>query len=172
MENDSFKNQFKQNIQTTLAREQVTTKSADSKLPLAIALALAAVLIVETIALMVFIINYIPSSVSEPSYSDEGSEYLAGSYLYDENSDLYAINVECTSESGAVFSFSINNQYNELTQDSSDTNGTYSISHSKLILLSEPRSNGEERVLYFDGFSLADGTTFYDCQDKDIEENL
>lgn len=124
------------------------------------------VIFIETIALIIFIIN--ASLPQEPSYvafsetDNEGddeantSEITNSNYIFNVDNNLIAFNLKCTFND-KHFSFSSDNTYTE-----NDNGGTYSILNDSIVSIID--SNENSRTLYFDGFTLADGLDIYDCE--------
>ena len=168
MENDNFEQQFQQNLQASMA-QPVANESSSGKLPLIISIALAAVILVESIALVITLNNYFAIMNGEEdgdAITVEEEPADNGVYVYDDNYNLTAMNITCTSENGAKFVLTNTKNYQELDSSSSQIgSGTYSIINDSLIPLSGANNN-QERVLYYDGFNLADGTTLYECEEN------
>lgn len=168
MENENFEQQFQQNLQASMA-QPVANNTGSGKLPLIISIALAAVVLVESIALVITLNNYFAitngdEDVEEVAIDEE--EENNGVYIYDDDYNLTAMNITCTAENGAKFVLTNAKNYQELDSSSSQIgSGSYSITNDSLVSLSGANNN-QERVLYYDGFSLADGTTLYECEEN------
>ena len=168
MDNNSYEQEFQQNLQASMAQPMADNTSS-GKLPLIISIALAAVVLVESIALLVTLNNYfsiVNGGEDTEEITVESEEENDGTYVYDNDYNLTAMNVTCTSENGAKFVLTGSNNYQELNSDSSQIgSGSYSILNDSLVSLSGSNNN-QGRVLYYDGFSLADGTTLYQCEEN------
>lgn len=174
MENNNFEQQFAQNLQATAAQAQPYTAAASSssKLPLVVAIALAAVTLVESIVLIITLSNYF--SIVKETNEEVSEEYSLGddydaeaNYVYDEDYNLTAFEATCTNEDGSSFIFTKNNTFEELNSASSTVNsGTYSIINDDIIPLSSSSTN---KVLYYNGFMVADGTKLYNCEENTTE---
>lgn len=172
--NSSFEQQFVQNIQNA-AQSQVepprSSKSSSAsqpspKIPLIISLILAVIVLIEAIALLIVTISYFSLSDAyynyEVSISDESDSGLEA-YSFDTEGNLTAISLNCTSDNG-TYNFKSDNTYEQQERSSgASSSGAYSILNDSLISLSG--SNDSEKVLYFDGFDIADGTTIYQCEE-------
>ena len=167
--NRNFEQQFTQSLKASASApsaQSITASSENSKLPLIVAIVLAIVTLVETIALIISLTNRPTTSVSEPEedvYYGEvpvnGEEYSDENYTYDDELNLIAFRATCVAENGSSYSFDISNNFTYSGDSSS--NGTYTISDSDLISLSN-----NDKVLYYNGISVADGLTIYNCEEE------
>ncbi len=171
MDNNNFEQQFSQNVKSTMpAPAPVAVGGDSSKLPLIVAAILGVVTLVESIILIVTLINFFQAVnpeeeviTSEDTYLDIGEDGLSG---YDDEGNLIWLNLTCTNkESGDkyVLTESKNFQFSGSSQTNS---GTYTITNDSLISLSGANGN---KVIFYDGYSLADQLTVYDC-DFDVEQ--
>ncbi len=164
MDNENFKQQFTQNIRSASV-QPVAAVGAPSRLPFIIALALAAIVLVESIALLVTLTNYF-SAVNnyfavEPDDVINEEAYVDNTYVFDKDGNLSAMELICTSTAGNKYVFNKDNTFVQSDSSSNQTgSGSYSITNDSLISL-----NNSDHVLYYDGFSVADGTTLYSCEE-------
>ena len=171
MENNNFEQQFQQDIKSSMV-QPVAKDSGASKLPLVISIALAAVILVESIALVITLSNYFSLVNGGGEYEDS---VIAddieddNSFVYNDDYNLTAMNITCIAGDGAKFVFAIDNNYQQYNASSSVINsGTYSITNDSLVALSNS-SNQQGKVLYYDGFTIADGLTIYNCETNTTE---
>jgi len=167
MDNQNFEQQFTQNIRATAA--PIAPVGAEgSKLPLVIAIALAAIVLVESIALIITISNYFTAvneyfSVEEEIIPEGNEPEDNGTYVYDENTNLIALNITCATENGAKFNLTNTKKIEQYDSTGSLVgSGNYSILNDSIISITGSNS---DRTLYYDGFVLADGTTLYNCEE-------
>ena len=159
---NNYEQQFTQSLQAAPASAGVTT---NSKLPLIVAAILAAVTLVESIALVISLTNQSNLATEEEdiSYVDD-SDYSAADYVYDDEDNLSAVNLNCKNENGAYYKLTTDKNYQQYDASNQMVgSGTYSIVRDSIIPLSSSNGNGSEHVLFYDGVILADGTTVYDC---------
>ena len=160
MDNNNFEQQFTQNLKAMPM--QPAEASGSSKLPLVISVALAVIVIVQSIALIITLTNYFSIANGEAEYSDVEEEpvisddYNDSDYVYDSEDNLTAVNITCKGSNGASIQLTTDNKY----QSGSDY-GTYTIIRDSIVPVTS--SDGTKKVLYYDGVILADGTTIYDC---------
>ena len=168
--NSNFEQQFTQNLNAGAPTMQpIETTTGSSKLPLIVAIALAAITLVESIVLIITLSNYF--SLANDTYSEDIEEESAvdevivdNNYNYDDNDNLVSLNATCTNNSGATYTLKTDNSYTLSGSDSANTSGTYTVTNDSLISLS-----GSNKVLYYDGISLADGLTIYECEENGSE---
>lgn len=168
--NDNFEQQFAKNVQQAVATQppikptsdsNVSSHAASSKIPWIIIAGLSFVILLQVIALIIVLTNFAPeTSIESDADTEEDSViYNDPNYKYDDNGNLIAFNLTC-SNNGANLAFSINNQYT-----SPNNSGTYSITNNNIISLDD----NPNHILYYDGFSIIDGTTIYNCEDSTTE---
>lgn len=166
---NSFEQQFTQNLKATPIQPVEAPSSDSSKLPLVISIVLAAIVLFESIALVVALTNYFDTfSYSESEEIVLDDDPTSSNYSFDEDDNLVAFAATCTnSDTGASFTLSKNNSYRE---NSSATNltgsGSYAIKRDSIITFTD--STGEKKTLFYDGYILTDGITIYDCEETDL----
>lgn len=171
MDNNNFEQQFTQNIKATPTQAMGASVDASgngggSRLPLIIALALGAITFVESIVLMITLVNYF-SYVNE-DYNPEEDTYVDdavddGDYKYDVDDNLIAFNETCRGENGSYYSFGSDNKYQFFDSSSNPTDsGTYTLIREAVVTLN---GNSQNKTLYYGGGFIADGTVIYDCEE-------
>ncbi len=172
MDNNNYEQQFSQNVKSTMpAPAPIAVGGESSKLPLIVAAILGVVTLVESIILIVTLINFFQLAnpgeedviTSEDTYLDIGEDGTSG---YDDDGNLVWLNLTCTnSESGDKYTLTESGSY-QFSGSSQTGSGEYTIVNDSLISLTGASGN---KVLFYDGYSIADELTLYDC-DFDIEE--
>lgn len=147
------------------------------KIPLIVAAVLGVVVVIETIFLVMAMTNNPNVATEEEEVYDETAleeetlEEDDGSYVYDEDDNLIAVEATCTAENGASFALTTDNKYSQYDATSNQVgSGTYSIIESSVIPLTSANAGDPQKVLYYDGWILADGTTIYNCEEEVTEE--
>lgn len=175
MDNNNYEQQFIQNTrqsnQPMAPRPAAAPSTSGSVLPLVIAIILAFIVLIESIVLAIFAVNYF---TPEEEFEDittvnDSPEALsaAGSYTYDANYGITAFNLTCTSDDGATFTFTKAKEYQQTDTSSNPvSNGTYSIINSGAVVLDDPNTSGEDKIVYYDGYNIIDGVTFYACEEN------
>ena len=167
---NNFEQQFTQNLQTSMAAAPSATQN-NNKLQLVITIALAAIVLFESIALLIALINF-PSPNDNLAYENSESEqveseeveFVEDTFFYDENDNLVALNLKCTSDDGATMVFASDNTFKQYDQNTTMIESTnYSIHDSKLIEVLNPINSESPKVFYFDGMDVADGLKIYKC---------
>ena len=172
MDNQNFEQQFTQNVRSSAVQPVGVESSSSSKLPLVISIALAAIILVESIALLITITNYSNAVNEYFSYDGDAGEVVdeggvdgttEDDYVYDDNGNLTAMEINCTNESGTKIKLDKSNKLEILDSNSNVTNsGSYTILRDSVISLT---GSSNDRTFYYDGLILADGTTIYDCEE-------
>lgn len=179
--NSDFEQQFKQNLNATApatapAQPVLRESTGGSKLPLVIAIALAAVTLVESIVLLITLTNYFSylndMSEGDTAITPEDDSYLSSIYTYDNNDHLVAMNLTCKAEDGAYYVFTTEKKFEQHnTTGAVTSSGTYTITNDSLISI--PSANGtESKTLYYDGFDVADELTIYECEENVTETGV
>ena len=162
--NGNFEQQFTQNVKATTPAPVITPDTAGTnKLPLVIAIVLAAITLVESIALIITLSNYFALINEEPEGYEVPVEEPSedDTYIYDDDYNLTAMNLTCVAEDGSSYELSTDNQFKQYNGAGSlAASGPYTVTNDSLISLS-----GSNKVLYFDGFDIADGLTVYSCEE-------
>lgn len=169
MDNNDFEQEFSQKVKSSVSPSKPVTVSGEpSRLPLIIAAVLAAITLIESIILVITLVNYFQEMnpivddavVEEDYYVEDG---LSG---YDNDGNLIWLDLTCTNkDSGDKIILSKSNTLQQFEGSTLVKSSTYSIVNDSLISL----SGDEGKVLFYDGWSVADGLKIYDC-DFDVEE--
>lgn len=171
----NFEQQFTQNVKATATQPVYEAQSVgttgNSKLLIAITIALAAIVLVESIALVLTLSNYFSYTNAESGGEENEASYEENTsnpnYSWDESYNLTAMNLTCTAEDGSYFTFDLNNKYEEHNSTSAIASlGSYAITNGSLVSLSN-----SGKVLYYDGWDIADGLTIYKCEENVTESD-
>lgn len=171
MDNSNFEQQFTQNVKTT-AMPPVPSMASEGtgKLPLIIAIILGVVTLIETIVLVITLSGHFAylNSNSEVDYETAvEDDYVNSAYVYDKDYNLTALNLTCVASDGSTYELTTDNQFSQHDNNGSPiASGSYSITNDSLISLADTN-----KVLYFDGFDVADGLTVYTCKEVATETN-
>ena len=147
--------------------------TSQSPLALVVAIILGIIVILESIALIVAIANY-PTSTDSSSLADEenadtaevSTEYSESSYRYSDSGDLVAFSGTCNNSEGATLKLNKENTYSKVNPSGATTeSGNYEITRGNII----STSNGG--VMYYDGYSVADGLNIYNCELETVESS-
>lgn len=180
MDNNSYEQEFIKNIKQTKqpaspprpTPKPITNSSTPS---LIVSIILGIIVLVESVALVIFAINY---GEVLGLYGETGAEYIEGSieetpeslseksaFNYDDEYNITAFNLVCNTEDGSQYEFTKTGTYQKTSNASSSTDsGTYSIVNNSAVVLENP-SRTDDIVVYFDGDTIIDGTDFYTCDD-------
>ena len=170
---NNFEEQFTQNLRATPiqpARINKQSSNGGSRLPLIISVALAAILLIESIALVITLVNYFDTfSYDEESYVEDDDTDI-DNYVTDDAGNFVAFNATCTNpETGAYYTFSNNNSYREYASGSNlASSGTYSIKLDSIIVFNSPTDSNKKNLVY-DGFLLTDGEVIYECEEPEAD---
>lgn len=168
---NNYEQQFAQSIQAAPAPVGTTS---NSKLPLIIAAILAAITLIESIALVISLTNQSNLATEEETAEAivDDTDYNASDYVYDNEDNLTAIKLKCTAENGAYFQLDTDRNYQQYDASGQAVgSGTYSILRDSIVSLSSSNGGNSEHVLFYDGIILADGTTVYDCTTTEAVED-
>ena len=197
MDNSNLDQQFKQSINAVAPKPvavshpvsntnsnpspNITKQSNSEKLPWIVSIILAAIILIESIALVIFLIihfnmvnnTYEIEDVEIPEYSNEETvieeDVSDSNYIYDENYNLTAANLTCVADDGATIVLDTSNNYERYDGSSSTIDsGSYTIKNDSLISLKTSGSDNG-KVLYFDSTTIADDLIIYDCERIDAE---
>ena len=171
MDNSNFEQQFKQNVKTSAMAPVPTASTGETnKLPLIIAIVLAIVTLVESIVLIIALSNR-PSVQTETSENNDYQtpiaydDYIRSAYVYDDDYNLIAVNFSCVADDKSSYILTASNYFEQRDSAGSVTaSGDYSISNDSLVSLKD-----SGKVLYYDGFNIADGLTIYKCEEVATE---
>ena len=197
MDNSNLDQQFKQSINAVAPKPvavsrpvsninsnpspNIIKQSNSEKLPWIISIILAAIVLIESIALVIFLIihfnmvnnTYEIEDVEIPEYSNEETvieeDVSDSNYIYDENYNLTAANLTGVADDGATIVLDTSNNYKRYDGSSSTIDsGSYTIKNDSLISLKTSGSDNG-KVLYFDSITIADDLIIYDCERIDAE---
>ena len=181
MNDNTYEQEFIKNVRqaahaTPPAKTKVGDSAAGSKLPLILSIFLTFVVLVESVALIVFAVNYAevldlygedvtieydsskdsPEDLSEDSKFNYDSEYL-----------VTAFDLECTAEDGTKYSFTKSGSYKKTDKTSAVTDsGSYSIVNGGAVVLNGGNNTSDEKnIVYYDGYSIMEGLNFYTCDE-------
>lgn len=164
--NGNYERQFAQNLKSATPIPMENASTGSNKLLLVITIMLAIITLMESIALITTLNNYF-SIMNEEVVVDESSfeeEPVYDAYVYDDDYNLTAFNLICTTEDGSYFSFDSDKKFEQHnTTGAISASGSYTITNDSLITLS-----GSDKVLYYDGFDIADGLTIYNCEENAV----
>lgn len=173
MENNSFEQQFKQNVDnkmTELVSNPPKPPRSKVNVPVIISIILAIIVLIETIAICIMVHNHF-ASTNEDFYEVIELEEANDDILLDEEKRLVAMNLTCINDSGDYFTFSTDSTFEEYDSTSNLLgSGTYSVFNDSIIILNNP-DGVQERTLYYNWLNLANGTTLYDCRTDSDENN-
>lgn len=99
-------------------------------------------------------------SLVQPAANDAGSVPRENiNATFDSNGELATFNAICVTDDGAYFKIFKSGTYEQYDASTNLINsGNYSMVNGIVVSISP------DRVLYYDGYYLADGTTIYDCE--------
>lgn len=169
--NGNFEQQFTQDLKTVAPAPVKAPSTGSNKVLLAITIALTVITLVESIALVITLSNYfsIVNGEDDAAYeipSEEG--YANEAYTYDDEYNLISVNLDCVAEDGAAYELRADNKFEQYNGAGSlAASGPYTITNDSLISLS-----GSNKVLYYDGFEIADGLTIYTCKEVATEADI
>ncbi len=172
--NNNFEQQFTQNVKSVTPVQSVAAGEGSSKLPLIISIVLGAVTLIESIILVVTLVNFfqvvnpteeeINADVEEYDTIGDDDEFVG----YNDDDEVDWLNLTCTNEeTGNQYVLTQSKSFQKYENSSLVNSGSYAVFNDSLISL----SGDEGKVLFFDGYSIADGLTVYDC-DFDLEESV
>ena len=167
MDNSSFEQQFAQSLNTA-PLQPANGGTSNSKLPIIISIVLAVIVVIESIALVITMNQYLSTPVEETAVTEEDTdenedEPVDENYVYDNNDYLIAMNANCKAPDGSTIVLDIANNYT--ATGTLTGSGTYTVVNESLISLSN-----NSNVLYYDGWNLADGLVIYTCEQTNNTE--
>ena len=181
MNDNSYEQEFIKNVKRASGPSVGGANSgatSSSKLPLVVSILLAIIVLVESVALIVFAINYAEVldlygedvAVEYDSSKDSPEDLSENSnFTFDNDYNVTAFNLECVSEDDAKYSFTKAGEYKKTDKTSAVTDsGSYSIVNSGAVILNS-RSDaigGEKKIVYYDGYNIMDGLNFYTCDEE------
>ena len=180
MDNNSYEQDFIKNVKQTKqpaapSRSTSKTTTSTSMLPTIVAIILGLIVLVESVALVIFAINY---GVVLDLYGDSTIEYVdeetegtpeslseSSSYEYDEDFNVVAFDLICSAEGGSRYEFAKSGAYQKTDSGSNLLDsGTYSILENSVVVLKNP-DRTEDEFIYYDGYDvIIEDDTFYDCE--------
>jgi len=166
---NSFEQQFVQNVKNNISEDSQAANikiESSHKFIFIIAIIISVISLIELVILAILLINFTSTIMFENDSEDsvDEVEIAANSpYVWDNEGDLIAVGITCKNQNNASFTLTKTNKFT-MYDDSSNIidTGSYSIVNDSLIPLSG--STNQEKVLYYDGFVLADGTDIYECE--------
>ena len=173
---NNFEQQFIKDVASNPAVNEpvVTTKTDSNKDGLGLFKVLAVIAVTLNIVVIIMIgilMNSVTNLASNSDSSTEEIEYenseedddFSSNYVFDDDGNLTAMAATCTNDDGVTLKFSKDNTYAESdTASSTVDSGTYSVLRSEIITIVDTKN--DSRVLYYDGFMIADGETIYECE--------
>lgn len=166
MDKENYEQQFMQNIKSGTSNKNPETPSHKpaSSLPLVIAIILAIIVLIESIVLIIVLANLFGGYVSDLDVTYEISDDEEEYYIFDDQGDISAFSITCTSDDNSQYSFGKNQQYKAYNAESELLDsGSYSIIRSDIIVLGEPSTNN--KTLFYDGANVVDDLVFYECEE-------
>ena len=171
MDNQSFEQQFTQNVRSSAVQPTSMESGGSSKLPLIVSAILAVIVLIESVALIIMLSNY--STANNEYFADDTTEIGSedgtdDTFVYDEDGNITAMEITCTNENGAKITLSKSNKLEIFDANSTlIDSGDYTITYDSIISFT---GSGNDRPLYYDGSFLADDTVIYDCEETIDEE--
>ena len=174
MDNNSYEQQFIRNVKQTARptppkNTNISTPSS-TKLPLIVAIVLAVTLLIESVVLIIFVVNSFDFEEEdyddEETYANDSPEALSenSNFEYDNNYHITAFNLSCDTEEGAKYTFDKSGVYQKTDKSSNLVDsGIYSITNDTAVILKNAETSSQERIVYYDGYSIVEGLTFYYC---------
>lgn len=131
---------------------------------LVLSFALVCTVLVESVILVFFGVNFFNRNDDEiPSEEISLVSTEDGMYTFDDLDNIASFSLKCTNEDDSVqFSFDKNMTYVKNIPLQPTETGTYSIINNQVIVLNP--NNGSERTVYYNGASIIEGASFYDCE--------
>ena len=153
-------------VKTASVNHAANTKN---KAPIIVSIVLACIVFIETIALVPLLIAYFNTQNDGPDvgYSDSTESISEeGDYIFDDTYTIVAFDLTCTDDDGNTFVFDKTNTYRRTGSQSNYTeSGTYSIVKGGAVVLNNPTQESE-KIVYYDGYYIMEGLTFYSCEEK------
>ena len=166
---NDFEQQFIQNVKTdpplnTSVSEKPNHTNLIIMVVLIIVMVFQSVFSIAALIKFYSLLNEASVIETEETYTpDQTTTYVTG-----EGGALEAASIECKSEEGFSYIFTIDNAFKEqnASQETIDS-GTYSINQDIAFRL---KGTTNEKTLYYGDYILTDGTTFYTCEEVPVEE--
>lgn len=166
---NSFEEQFSQNVRATAPTQSIKNRpNSESRFPLIISAILAAVVFIESIALIIILVNYFNTFSYEVDYTEE-DDISTENFATDNQGNLVAFNSTCRNkETGAYYTLFINNSYREYSSTADIlSSGTYTIERDSIIKFKN--STTSKPTFFYDGYILTDGETVFECEEPETE---
>lgn len=172
MNNNNFEQQFIQNIKSNASPvEQNAEQKHNLFAILIVVIIFIGIQLILSIAILININSSSGYKNEEVSFNDEPSidENEGTEGVYDNNDCLIAMDITCASEDGVNILLTKRNTYQKLDANSTILDkGSYAITRGSVFKFAD--SNKDDFILFYDGYTLTDGTTFYDCEATTIDE--
>ena len=178
MDNNSYEQEFIKSIKqpkqpVPTPRPALKPNSDASTLPLIVSIILGIVVLVESVALIIFAINYGEvldlygenNSTSSGEATNDSPEALSenSNFTYDEDYNVISFDLTCTAEDGSKYAFTKAGTYQKTDGSSNSVDsGSYSVINSGAVVLKSSNQTNDKTV-YYDGYDIIEGITFYTC---------
>ena len=167
MENDyDYGKEFQKRAKLDLLQELEVQKRKQKRVWLVV-IVLAVVIVLETITFSVILANSLNGNetddfaMTEEEVTPQDFDVDVGEE-YDEEGNIVGIEQNCVSDDGGKFEFTYDKTYKRYDSDGSMIdNGIYDLVNDGLVALKD--SEGVKKVLYYDGYDVADGLSLYHC---------
>lgn len=177
MDNNNYEQEFINNVKQT--KQPVSsprfvpgTTAKASTLPWIISMVFALIVLVESVALVIFAINYGEAldlygggNSSESSTTNDSPEAISegGAFNYDDDYNITAFALTCTNDDGSSYTFTKDGTYQQKNSSSNPVDsGTYTVTNSSAVVLKSP-NQPNDRIVYYDGYDIVEGLSFYSC---------
>lgn len=176
MDNNDFEQDFIKKVkqQPVVPQKTVTeTTVRSSMLTLILPIIFAVVVLVESVALVIFAINYgVVLNLYGENYAEHSEEKVDdlpeahgenNDYSIDDNYNVIAFNLTCEVQDGSRYTFAKSGNYQKYDKTSDTTeSGSYSIVNGSAVVLKNSNQS-EDTVVFYDGENIIENTTFYVC---------
>lgn len=167
MENDyDYRKEFQKKAKLDLLQELEVQKRKQKRVWLVV-IVLAVVIVLETITFSVILAKSLNGNeaddfaMTEEEVTPQDFDVDVGEE-YDEEGNIVGIEQNCVSDDGGKFEFTYDKTYKRYDSDGSMIdNGIYDLVNDSLVALKD--SEGVKKVLYYDGYDVAEGLSLYHC---------
>ena len=167
MENDyDYRKEFQKRAKLDLLQELEVQKRKQKRVWLVV-IVLVVVIVLETITFSVIFANSLNGNetddfaMTEEDITPQDFDVDVGEE-YDEEGNIVGIEQNCVSDDGGKFEFTYDKTYKRYDSDGSMIdNGIYDLVNDSLVALKD--SEGVKKVLYYDGYDVAEGLSLYHC---------